>query len=70
MAVAMVENQVAPNSAVDDGVDTDAVAVPEDDATPVAIDASSTVDTILYCAQSLLGDINITDDNDKGQNAT
>ena len=60
----MVEEQVVPNSAVDDGVDADAVTVPEDDATP-----SSTADTTLDCAQSLLGDMNITDDNNGTENA-
>ena len=65
----MVEEQVVPNSTVDDGVDADAVPVPEDDATPVAIDASSTADIVLDCAQSLLGHMNIADDNNEGQNA-
>ena len=63
VAVAVGEEEVVPNSAVDDGVDADAVAVPVDDATPVAVDASSTADTTLDCAQSLLGDMNIADDN-------
>ena len=63
VAVAVGEEEVVPNSAVDDGVDADAVAVPVDDATPVAVDASSTADTTLDCAQSLLGDMAITDDN-------
>ena len=65
VAVAVVEESMVPNSAVDDGVDADAVAVPEDDATP-----SSTADTTtLDCAQSLLGDMNITDDNNGTENA-
>ena len=51
IAAAVVEEQVVPNSAFDDGVDADAVAVagPKDDATPVAIDESCTADTTLDC---------------------
>ena len=52
-AAAVVEEQVIPNSAFDDGVDAHAVAVavavPKDDATPVAIDESCTADTTLDC---------------------
>ena len=67
-SVTVVEEQVPPNSTVDNGVDTDVIAVAEDDATPVVIGASSTVNTVLDNAQSLLGRMNITDDNNEGKN--
>ena len=54
---------------VDDG-GTDTVTVVEDNGTLVAIDESSTADTILHTAHSLLDDMNINnDDSNEGQNA-
>ena len=68
VAVAVAEEQVSTKQTVNDG-GTDDVAVTEDNATPVEIDVSSTDDTILNTAQSLLDDMNINDDNNEGQNA-
>ena len=63
---AVAEEQVSPNPTVDDG-GINAVAITEDNATPVAMDASSTTDTIND--QSLLDDININDESNKAENA-
>ena len=50
----MAEEQVPPNPTVHDRVtDAVAVAVAEHNDTPVAMDASSTADTILHNTQSL-----------------
>ena len=56
-SVAVAEEQVPTKQTVNDG-GTDDVAVTEDNATPVEIDVSSTDDTILNTAQSLLDYMN------------
>ena len=69
-SVVVAEEQVPPNPTVDDG-GTNAIAVAEDDATTsVAMDVSSTDDTILNTAKSLSDDMNVlSDDSNEGHNA-
>ena len=67
-SVAVAEEQVPPNPAVNDG-GTNAITVAEDDATPVAMDASKTADTILDSIQRLLDDMVINDNINEGENA-
>ena len=65
--MAVAEEKVHPNPTVDDE-GTDVVTV-VDAATLAAIDASSSTDTILDCAQSLLDDVGINDDFNEVHNA-
>ena len=67
-SMAVAEEQVPPNPTVDDGGD-DAVAVAEDDATPVATDASESADTVLHTAQTLLDEMDINDETNEVENA-
>ena len=67
-SMAVAEEQVPPNRTVDNG-GTDAVAVAEEDAAPVAMDASKTADTVLHTAQTLLDDMDINDNINEVENA-